>query len=500
MTKIWLETDGKWSTVRPSGFADEADLHSQIVDSPEMLPLSGEPQLVATFREVGLGGGSADVLAFEDNGRPVVIEVKLSKNPEAKRAVVAQTLTYAAGLHGVTVEDLERSILARALSDDGHERLADAVEETTGGSGFDRDRFYRNLAEHLAKGSFRLVIVLDDAPAQLVRLMGYLETIATTKSMPTTDQIAVDLVAVSAYDIKGDKILVPQRIDPEHARPTAHSRPSRQGTGPEKTEGIEHFRKLNSQLQDARVAAHGHQLAEWTDALEIAGLCRLYTVESNDGRAQIRPQLLTGGKSFAHFWPDSEGIGAWLYMTVIERRAPDMVDAITELTGIQGKMGGARATPELLNALESAYREALTTRPSSAHVTQGSDRFREWIEAEVKDAEQAALLLKVVGWADDLASEGACRVESRKRGKGRMALTLRALDWKQLTVLDANPKTGKAQLWLEGPTIAEQALDTLPVLSQVTGRDMHGFKGHADAITDGLLAALADACREAAGR
>ena len=492
MTEIWRKTDGTWSTVRPSGFTDEADLHTQIVDSPEMLPLSGEPQLVATFREVGLGGGSADVLAFEDNGRPVVIEVKLSKNPEAKRAVVAQTLTYAAGLHGLTVEDLERSILAPHLGDDEHERLADAVEETTGGSGFDRDRFYGNLKEHLAKGSFRLVIVLDDAPAQLVRLMGYLETI-------TTDQIAVDLVAVSAYDIKGDQILVPQRIDPEHARPTAHSRPSRQSTGPEKTKGIDRFREKNDQLQDARVAAHGHRLAEWAETLESAGLCRLYTVESNDGRAQIRPQLLTGGKSFAHFWPDSEGIGAWLYMTVLERRAPDVLDAITDLTGIQGKMGGARATPELLSALESAYREALTTRPANTHVTQGSDRFREWVD-ELGDATDVEILHKVLVWADALASEGVCRVESRRRSKGRMALTLRALDGKHLTVLDANSRTGKAQLWLEGSDIAERAPNSLPALSQSAGRDMHGFKGHADAITDGLLDALADACREAAGR
>ena len=493
MTEIWRKTDGAWSTVRPSGFTDENDLHTQIVDSPEMLPLSGEPQLVATFREVGLGGGSADVLAFEDNGRPVVIEVKLSKNPEAKRAVVAQTLTYAAGLHGLTVEDLERSILAPHLGDDEHERLADAVEETTGGSGFDRDRFYGNLAEHLDKGSFRLVIVLDDAPTQLVRLMGYLETI-------TTDQIAVDLVAVSAYDINGDQILVPQRIDPEHARPTAHSRPSRQSTGPEKTKGIERFREKNDQLQDARAAAHGHRLADWADALETAGLCRLYTVESNDGRAQIRPQLLTGGKSFAHFWPDSEGIGAWLYMTVLERRAPDTMDAITELTGIQGKMGGARATPELLSAIESAHREALTTRPTSTHIIQGSDRFREWVEAEVGDAEQAALLLKVVNWADALASEGACRVDSKRRSKRRMALALRALDGKELTVLDANTQTGKAQLWLQGPDIAERAPNSLPALSEVTGQAMHGFRGHADAITDELLAALADAYREAAGR
>lgn len=488
MTEIWRKTDGAWRTVRPSGFMDEHDLHTQIVDSPEMLPLSDKPQLVATFREVGLGGGSADVLAFEDNGRPVVIEVKLSKNPEAKRAVVAQTLTYAAGLHGITVEDLERSILAPHLSDDEHERLADAVEETTGGGGFDRDRFYGNLAEHLDKGSFRLVIVLDDAPAQLVRLMGYLETI-------TTDRIAVDLVAVSAYDINGDQILVPQRIDPEHARPATHPRPSRQSTGPEKTKGIERFREVNDQLTDTGVAAHGRRLAEWADALETAGLCRLYTVESNDGRAQIRPQLLTGGKAFAHFWPDSGGIGAWLYMTVIARRAPEMMDAITELTGLQGKKGGARATSELLDALESAYREALTTTTRDRN----PDLFRKWLD-ELEDDEDSRILRRVLAWADGLVEEGVCRIESRIRSEGRMALTVLTPDGKMRSVLDTNSGTGTAQLWLEGSDIAERAPNGLPALSQAAGRGMHGFTGHADAITPALLDALADAYREAAGR
>ena len=80
-----------------------------------------------------------------------------------------------------------------------------------------------------------------------------------------------------------------------------------------------------------------------------------------------------------------------------------------------------------------------------------------------------------------------------------MALNLRALDGKPLTVLDTNPKTGKAQLWLEGPAITERAPDSLPALSQVTGREMHGFRGHADAITPELLDALAEAYREAAG-
>lgn len=46
------------------------------------------------------------MIAVEPNGRLVVIEVKLANNAEARRAVVAQVLTYAAYLHGVERADL----------------------------------------------------------------------------------------------------------------------------------------------------------------------------------------------------------------------------------------------------------------------------------------------------------------------------------------------------------------------------------------------------------
>ena len=46
-----------------------------------------------------LGNGYADLLAVEPPGRMVVIEVKLARNSEARRAIVAQVLTYAGFLN-----------------------------------------------------------------------------------------------------------------------------------------------------------------------------------------------------------------------------------------------------------------------------------------------------------------------------------------------------------------------------------------------------------------
>jgi hypothetical protein len=54
----------------------------------------------------------------------------------------------------------------------------------------------------MAEGSFRLVIVLDSAPDELVQLVGYLQ--------PVTDKIEIDLVTLAAYDVAGSQVLVPR--------------------------------------------------------------------------------------------------------------------------------------------------------------------------------------------------------------------------------------------------------------------------------------------------
>ena len=49
--------------------------------------------MVVVGKEVALGNGYADLLAVEPSGRLVVVEIKLARNAEARRAVVAQVLT-----------------------------------------------------------------------------------------------------------------------------------------------------------------------------------------------------------------------------------------------------------------------------------------------------------------------------------------------------------------------------------------------------------------------
>ena len=213
---------GSWTLQPPAGYENEQALHDIVMSTPELLPLSGSPALTVIGREVALqASGFADVLAVEPDGRPVIIEVKLRNNAESRRAVIAQALSYAASLHGLSRRDFEETVLARHL--DG-QALFEVVRTTLQDEDLTQSEFESSLEDHLASGSFRVVIVLDEAPTELTNLVGYLEAVTTGLSL--------DLIAVTSYAIAGQRIAVPQRLDPEHRlEPTAPDPGRRQQPG-----------------------------------------------------------------------------------------------------------------------------------------------------------------------------------------------------------------------------------------------------------------------------
>ena len=122
---IWRNDGDRWELATPAAFSLEKTLHDLVEGAPHVLPLAGDPRIVVLGREVLCGSGSADLLAVESTGRLVILEVKLASNSEARRAVVAQVLAYAAALRGLTPDELD-SVLAGRLPQ-GVENVADAV-------------------------------------------------------------------------------------------------------------------------------------------------------------------------------------------------------------------------------------------------------------------------------------------------------------------------------------------------------------------------------------
>jgi hypothetical protein len=358
-SSIWVESEAAWKLLAPVGFPDEATLHRLVEEAPQLLPLSGSPRLVVLGHEVPLGSGSADILAVEPSGRLVLLEVKLARNAEARRAVVAQILAYAAYLRGTSVEALEQQTLRRQLRERGVETIAALAESEDPDGTFDGDAFAESLEESLVAGRFRLVLVLDDAPAELVRLVGYLESIAP--------ELVIDLVAMSAYDINGARALVPQRIEPE--RQEMQSAASSSPSDRKKRAYAITPEEFEQSIEDApeQDRAPLHQMFEWARGLEREGVLRLSAVRGTSGATTLRPCLLNDEAGLITIW-NAQHFSITLWRSVFERRAPGSIDRV-EAVIAPARVGNGNAINEvseqLLDSLADAYREAARPLPNA---------------------------------------------------------------------------------------------------------------------------------------
>ena len=347
MPGIWTQNDEGWKLSRPEGFPDEATLHGLIEETPEMLPLSGAPALLILGREVSLGSGYADLVGVETSGRPVIIEVKLAQSSEARRAVVAQILAYAANLHGTTREQLEDRF-ASSLRQRGHESLVDAVASVQEDA-LEEDEFTEALDEHLTEGRFRLVFVLDSVPAELMTLVAYLEHV--------TDKLVIDLVAVNSFDVSGTSVVLPQRVTPErHELTVEKTRRKESGT---LYPGGEKFEEMISR-SPAESHEMLHRLLEWARDLEWRGYIELSTYEGVGAkRYTLLPRLTGVGAGLVTIWNDGAA-SLQFWRSVFERRAPDFIERIEDLADVRLGQGNTtqNISEELLEVLTEAYAQA----------------------------------------------------------------------------------------------------------------------------------------------
>ena len=345
---LWTEVDEGWRLNQSEGFPDEAALHDLIEQTPEMLPLAGAPRLLILGREVQLGSGYADLVGVEASGRPVIIEIKLARNSEARRAVVSQILAYAAHLHGVTAEQLEGRV-REGLRQRGHTTLLDAVQSIQEEE-VDAGNFTTAPDEHLREGRFRLVFVLDDAPPALMTLVAYLEHV--------TDELVIDLVAVKSFDVGGTSVLLPQRVTPQRHEVTIE-RTRRTENAVRYHKGSEEF---EISIGDSAPEHRGplERLLKWALELERRDLARLVTSEGKGRRRFVLgPLLHDESVGLVSIWNDAGPYMAF-WRSVFERKAPDCIERVAELAGLSLGQGNCirEISDELLDALTHAYEQA----------------------------------------------------------------------------------------------------------------------------------------------
>ena len=353
MTAIWRNDGDGWSVSTPTGFADEAELHRLVEEVPELLPLAGSPGLVVIGREVPLAAGFADLIAVETTGRLVVVEVKLAKNSEARRAVVAQVLTYAASLRGMSRATLEATILSSQLAKAGAESIADAVGAANQTGSFDREGFEAALDASLRTGAFRLVLVLDDAPSELVRLVSYLQSMIR--------ELLIDLVTVAAYEVGGSRVLVPQRVEGEPEPLVVNAGRHATAAKGELTEGAETFANVIAGLR-GEPALTARRLLDWAVGLERGGLARLLTYRGVSQTALL-PYVAGEKVGLVTIW-NGPALSVW--RSVFERRAVQSLPAVEQAVAPKKVGQGNNVTPsvEVLAAIRRAYAEAVGRPPA----------------------------------------------------------------------------------------------------------------------------------------
>lgn len=174
MTLVLLDDDTTRVVRRvPQGEARrEAVLRDLIAAHPGLLPVHDlDPsygRLITVTRELAIPGvGFVDVLLMDENGRLVVVECKLWRNPQARREVVGQILDYARELSRFGYEDLQRQV---SIATRRQGNVLYALAQEAGGM-LPEAEFVDRITRDLAAGRF-LLLVVGDGIAEGTRRIG----------------------------------------------------------------------------------------------------------------------------------------------------------------------------------------------------------------------------------------------------------------------------------------------------------------------------------------
>jgi hypothetical protein len=151
---------------RVGGTIDESWVQQFLFEHPELLPVREFDEAfspaIALGREVESGAGPIDLLLVSPQGRLVIVETKLWKNPEKHRAVVAQIIDYAKELSSWDVDTLEKTVNKSLRQYSGEAKSFDSmITPALEYSGMDKESFQEQLLASLRNGEFLLLIVGD---------------------------------------------------------------------------------------------------------------------------------------------------------------------------------------------------------------------------------------------------------------------------------------------------------------------------------------------------
>lgn len=167
--------------IEQKDYKDENELQELLFNHPELLSEEGT-ELTSIAREVEVGSaGRIDILDMTSSGIMTLVEVKLGRNSQSRREVLAQILDYISELSTYSYYDLDKKTKGQ---------LESVV------SGFENaNELPRTIEDNMNNGQIRLIIAVDESNDNLYRIVDFVAK--------HTD-FRVDLIEVKKYINNGE--------------------------------------------------------------------------------------------------------------------------------------------------------------------------------------------------------------------------------------------------------------------------------------------------------
>jgi hypothetical protein len=216
--KALLKTGEDFVVLEESRFEAETQLQEALKSNPEVIPVSDLDlaEVVVVGRETTVLAGSIDLLLVDADGRVIIVETKLSSNPELRRQVVAQVLDYGASLwrSAPTLKQFEDLVLRYWQSDACQDQrvkeaatLRDGLDRIFGeirGEDWDYDLFESALTDSVSNGQHVLLVVASGLTDKLSRDL--LQYVNLCLNLP------LYAVEIDVFETEGRQLIVPRGV------------------------------------------------------------------------------------------------------------------------------------------------------------------------------------------------------------------------------------------------------------------------------------------------
>lgn len=298
-----LGDDGKLIGLSEKAYDSEDLLQSLLASYPDLLAgeemAPGAPRRwLLVSRETGVPDAaeaaarwSVDHLFLDQDGVPTLVEVKRSTDTRIRREVVGQMLDYAANAVVYLPVEVIRSTFEARCASGGF--APESVLAGAFGDTIDGEAFWGAVKTNLEAGRIRLVFVADLIPAELRRIIEYLNG-----QMNPTEVYGVE---IKQYVGGGLRTLVPRLIgrtaDADRAKSSGGSVRGETWTAGRFDEELARRRGAETVHRAHRIlewAARRNLRVWWGQGLKIGGFVPIF--DAPDGVSHQLFEVWTGGE------------------------------------------------------------------------------------------------------------------------------------------------------------------------------------------------------------